>query len=402
MSLLTSAASSTSSRAILSASIACISSAGLHSGTTHSTLPCGVTSRCGLGRPLASRGPELARDLASPIPATSGLSGSVSSRSADLSASVASRLRVQLATSGSTLYKLTWKDAVMPSGRSYCLLRASGLRTSGTGAIGSQTDGWLTPRANENDQGSHGEIAAAGSSWLGQGRGATVATMAHMAGWPTPAAIDATSNSERPDSKASRGSGGINLNTAARVAGWPTPKAEDAESTGFSAKRLEAGKIPDNLHSASKLAGWATPHAGDHRPGHPSRMTDTNRVNLMDQALVAGWVTPSATDTKGANNPEHPASKADLPTQAGGATPSRGDYRTPPHQTRETRDGVKAGERLEAQTAHVIPGASLSGSDASTESRGLLNLRFSAWLQGIPPEWDLCAPRPAPKARKNG
>ena len=61
--------------------------------------------------------------------------------------------------------------------------------------------------------------------------------------------------------------------------GWPTPKDEDAESTGFSAKRLKAGKIPDNLHSASKLAGWATPHEGDHRPGHESRMHDTSRIN---------------------------------------------------------------------------------------------------------------------------
>jgi hypothetical protein len=35
--------------------------------------------------------------------------------------------------------------------------------------------------------------------------------------------------------------------------GWPTPRAEDAESTGFSAKRLAAGKRPDNLHSVTRL-----------------------------------------------------------------------------------------------------------------------------------------------------
>lgn len=40
-----------------------------------------------------------------------------------------------------------------------------------------QVGGWPTPRANENDQCRSEDIAAAGSSWLGQNRGATVATM---------------------------------------------------------------------------------------------------------------------------------------------------------------------------------------------------------------------------------
>lgn len=117
-----------------------------------------------------------------------------------------------------------------------------------------------------------------------------------------------------------------------RMAGWPTPKAEDAESTGFSAKRIASGKMPDNLHSATKL-------------------------------LTAGW-----------------------------ATPATRDHRTPNHRSYAERGGGPKGEQLNNQVAHSIPGATLSGSTAATEKSGLLNPRFSAWLQGIPPEWNECAP----------
>jgi hypothetical protein len=44
---------------------------------------------------------------------------------------------------------------------------------------------WPTAKANENDQDNHEAIKRAGSSWLGQNRGATVSTML-KATWPTP------------------------------------------------------------------------------------------------------------------------------------------------------------------------------------------------------------------------
>ena len=53
--------------------------------------------------------------------------------------------------------------------------------------------GWPTPRASENVQTKLDEIAEKGSSWLGQNRGATVAT---MAGWPTPTTRDHKDGSE--------------------------------------------------------------------------------------------------------------------------------------------------------------------------------------------------------------
>jgi len=126
----------------------------------------------------------------------------------------------------------------------------------------------------------------------------------------------------------------ICLVAAAQMAGWSTPKAEDAESTGFSVKRQEAGKIPDNLHSATKM-------------------------------LLAGW-----------------------------AAPTERDYRTPNHQTYAQRGGGQKGEQLNNQAAHLIPGASLNGSRAATGGSGLLNPEFSRWLQGIPQEWPDHAPLP--------
>ena len=181
---------------------------------------------------------------------TSGTCGqrfTTSSKSASLQSSLESKLQAKTQTLGSTLYTLTWKPWVTPSGRSRSRLRASVRRTSETDFTGWPTPsstvvdpkprppimgnrkptdpqigvadvavhlvgwptptvtdasrgvkearpwdtgkplgqivalaGWPTPRASENVQTNLDQIAAKGSSWLGQNRGATVATMAQM------------------------------------------------------------------------------------------------------------------------------------------------------------------------------------------------------------------------------
>ena len=65
------------------------------------------------------------------------------SASAALSWSLASNLAALTRTTGSTLYKLTWKPWAMPSGRLRFRLRASARRTSETELIG-----WPTPIAS--------------------------------------------------------------------------------------------------------------------------------------------------------------------------------------------------------------------------------------------------------------
>jgi hypothetical protein len=74
--------------------------------------------------------------------ATFGRRGFGSSTSADLAWSLVSKLRPVTASVGSTLFKLTWKTRVTPSGRSISALRASARRTSGSGCTS-----WPTPNA---------------------------------------------------------------------------------------------------------------------------------------------------------------------------------------------------------------------------------------------------------------
>ena len=80
----------------------------------------------------ASRLAPQAIKKAPPTNAISGLSGSISFASAALQLSLVNKLKQQLDTAGSTLFKLTWKEKTTPAGRSVSLLRASALRTSGS------------------------------------------------------------------------------------------------------------------------------------------------------------------------------------------------------------------------------------------------------------------------------
>lgn len=78
---------------------------------------------------------------------TSGTYGHISttsSNSADLALSLVNRLRAKTVSTGSTLYKLIWKERVTPQQRSISALRASARRISGSGSIG-----WPTPTAND-------------------------------------------------------------------------------------------------------------------------------------------------------------------------------------------------------------------------------------------------------------
>lgn len=89
-------------------------------------------------------GPEVARANLSASQAermglltsgTYGHTGTISSNSAALQSSLVSRLQARMALLGSTLYKLTWKERTTPRQRSISALRASALRTSGSGSL---------------------------------------------------------------------------------------------------------------------------------------------------------------------------------------------------------------------------------------------------------------------------
>lgn len=315
--------------------------------------------------------------------AISGQPPSGSSPSTRLARSLGSKLRARTVSLGSTLYRLTWSHWATPSGRWISRQRASVLRTSDN-----DCSGWPTPDAHPDapntstNRGSKwgGERPRVGPSGLGPA--------ALLAGWPSPTATDAVKGgviTPRP--------GMICLVAAAQMAGWQTPAATDGERSGTMTagmtgqsltqqsrlagwatlqacdSRGSAGKKPHTeltWQTANLLVGWAAPKESDHRPGHASRMLDTSRINLNDQAMMAGW-----------------------------ATPATRDYRTPNHSTYSDRGGGPKGEQLNNQVAHLIPGASLNGSSAQTSGGGLLNPEHSRWLQGIPREWPDFAPSPS-------
>lgn len=270
--------------------------------------------------------------------ATSGPPHTGLSPSNALARSLASRLQARTASLGSTLYRLTWKHSATPAGRWISRLRASVPRTSDSGSTG-----WPTPNGTQfggetNFETTLERRAVFQEKHGNNGFGLTLGQAVQMVGWPTPRGQSATGASETATRQ-----GSPDLQT---VAGWAAPKAEDAESTGFSAKRVAAGKLPDNLHSQTKM--------------------------------LVGW-----------------------------ATPATRDYRTPNHQVYADRGGGAKGEQLNNQVAHFIPGASLNGLSVSTLTAaqdggggGLLNPHHSRWLQGIPLAWAKYAPSPSPRAKR--
>lgn len=122
-----------------------ISSPELADGLTLCAWPDGQTAKpSGLDLVLASLSALLTVDESKPMNGIYGPSGSNSLRNARLQSSLESRLRARLASAGSTLYSLTWKERTTPALRRICALRASAPRTSGSGSIG-----WPSPVVND-------------------------------------------------------------------------------------------------------------------------------------------------------------------------------------------------------------------------------------------------------------
>ena len=115
---------------------------------------------------------------------TSGTYGPPSttlSQSASLQKSLENKLQAATSILGSTLYTLTWKPWVTPSGVSRFRLRASALRISATACTG-----WVTPTSRDwKDNGADIKPRADGSPRYDQ-----LPRQANLAGWPTPTTQD--------------------------------------------------------------------------------------------------------------------------------------------------------------------------------------------------------------------
>lgn len=145
-----------------------------------------IAVQSGRAARLASLSPRQAQAAGLMMSGTCGPLSSTMSASDDLQKSLESRLQASLSTCGSTLYKLTWKAWVTPSGRLRSRLRAVAHRTSETAATG--LAGWVTPTSRDwKDSGA--DIRPRSDN--GKARLDQLPRQANLCGWPTPIAKEA-------------------------------------------------------------------------------------------------------------------------------------------------------------------------------------------------------------------
>jgi len=255
-----------------------------------------------------------------------------------------SRLQAKLSTLGSTLYRLTWKNWVLPSQRSLSRLRASVRRTSVTEPTGLPPNPahWPTPRVGGSPEGY-------GSADRPNGPKGRLEDTVPLAAWPTPAAKefepkDLERLQERREECAQKhgnGNGfGLTLGQAVPLlAGWPTPTVGNAMGSQSFEGLSATGQTPDgrkvavSLNHTATFAGWPTPTTRDWKDG--GFCANVELDSLLGRVV---WLT------------EHP--------QAARLTAS---------------------------------GQILTGSSAGMASGGQLNPAHPRWLQALPPVWDDCA-----------
>lgn len=139
---------------------------------------------------------------------------------------------------------------------------------------------WPTPRASENDQGTAANPMADGvSSWIAQGRGATLTTAVKQELWPT---VTVNGNHNRKGLSETSGDG---LSTAVKM--FPTPRASDVEK---GSPNQRGSKGDQMLPSA--VQNWGTPRVGK---GDGNAVRGFQSSRLEDQ-VAASWATPQTRD----------------------------------------------------------------------------------------------------------
>ncbi len=226
----------------LSDSISVISSPGSADGR----LPCvaqdGPTvARHGQHHAPASLSARQARELGLLTSGTYGPPHIGLSASAALSWSLANNLAALTRTTGSTLYKMTWKPGL-------CLRR---------GCVSVCERRRAAPARQSLLGGRRRSPAMGGARGTSTDRGVNLQTAALLAGWPTPTTID-NNQVAGAGAAANAPKRGTTLGGAARLAAWPTPSAQDSEHSPKNPMRRIASKEKRQIMLAH-CAGLMTP-----------------------------------------------------------------------------------------------------------------------------------------------
>ena len=224
------------------------SSPELAAGATPCALQDGpTTDQSGQGVARASLSARQAKEAGLLTSGTCGPRGTGSLASVTLASSLGSRLRARLASRGSTLFRLTWKVRVTPSGRSIAALRASAHPTSGNGC-----GSWPSPAAQEpggtpEQERARKRACAARGIQMGTEAITHLSHAVQLASWQSPAVHDAKGTDYNRYQETGIGEGrSCALQDQAQLASWPTPALRDYRSNEASeehyAKRAEQAR----------------------------------------------------------------------------------------------------------------------------------------------------------------